>query len=314
MCMIYIVCNIDNNYTEQCGLMLLSLLSHNPQQRFTVYIINNRVCEANKDRLYKLTSHFGLKINFCDVSHSLIEKFPIKEDDHLSLATYLRIFMSELLPENIDKVLYLDCDLMVIDSIKDLWETDMEDFAVAAVEERPPFDTISPETLGYPTSYSYFNAGVMLINLKYWREMDLSSKCQKFIQENRQIIQHHDQDVLNALLHDKRKFISIRWNLMDFFMFTQLKIQENRLPDLYNSFKQPAINHFTAKRKPWAHNCDSPFRNHYIRLAKQYSCNVMVNKDSIHYHLRHFWFKLMTYLHLRKKQILSLSDLKKINK
>lgn len=85
-------------------------------------------------KIKELESTFRVDIVFCEVPYSFIENYPIKEQDHLSLAAYLRIFISDLLPQTVDKVLYLDCDLLIMDSIADLWNIDLEEFAVAAVE------------------------------------------------------------------------------------------------------------------------------------------------------------------------------------
>lgn len=306
--MIDIVCNIDENYVEHCGVMLSSLFVHNYQEKFRIHIINSNVNPRQKERLATFCKSFNADLFFYDVDFASIQNFPIRAQDHLSLAAYLRLFMSSLLPDSINKVLYLDCDLLVIDSIKELWETDLENFAVAAVEERPPFDTKSPATLGYPTQYSYFNSGVMLVNLKTWRTDNLFERFKSFISNNHDIIKLHDQDVLNALLYEKRKFIPIRWNIMDFFLFTQPKIQERRLDDLKAAIENPAIIHFTGKRKPWAHNCDSPYRKRYIALAHQFGWKVITPKESLRYHIRKIWYTTLIGIHLKKRRTVAIKN------
>lgn len=310
--MINIVCNIDDTYVDFCKLMLLGLFKNNPDEEFTVYVIETQVKESANKKIKELESTFRVDIVFCEVPYSFIENYPIKEQDHLSLAAYLRIFISDLLPQTVDKVLYLDCDLLIMDSIADLWNIDLEEFAVAAVEERPPFDVESPRTLGYPESYSYFNSGVMLINLKYWRKLQLSKACQEYISENFDKIELHDQDVLNALLYDKKKLLPIRWNLMDFFLFTKLDIQKRRLNDLCAAFEKPAIVHFTGRRKPWVHNCDSPFRKRYVQLAREYNCHVVPVVVSAHYYIRYYWYLFLRTCKLKRKKVLTASDINQI--
>lgn len=304
--MIEIVCNIDQNYVEYCGVMLSGLFIHNAQERFRIHAINSNVTSVQKKRLSAFCRQFNAEICFYDVPFSSIEHFPIRVQDHLSLAAYLRIFMSELLPDTVDKVLYLDCDLMVIDSIKELWETAVGHFAVAAVEERPPYDTDSPARLGYPAEYSYFNSGVMLINLKYWRETHLAERGKEFIKSNYSKLRLHDQDVLNALLYRQRMFLPIRWNVMDFFLFTRPLIQPRRLADLHEAIDRPAIIHFTGKRKPWLHNCDSPYRNRYIALARKYRWKVITPRESVRYCIRKAWYAVLTATRLRKRRTVSV--------
>ena len=109
--MINIVCNIDDTYVDFCKLMLLGLFKNNPDEEFTVYVIETQVKESANKKIKELESTFRVDIVFCEVPYSFIENYPIKEQDHLSLAAYLRIFISDLLPQTVDKVLYLDCDL-----------------------------------------------------------------------------------------------------------------------------------------------------------------------------------------------------------
>lgn len=298
--MINIVCNIDEKYIEYCGVTLSGLFLHTPDETFSIHIIcSSKVPESGKERLKAYCEKHNAQVSFYNVQASLIESFPRREQDHLSVAAYLRLFMSELLPDTIDKVLYIDCDILINGSIKELWETNIDDVSVAAVEERPPFDIQSPFQLGYPAEYSYFNSGVMLINLKKWREKNLVERCKQYIASEYKRIRHHDQDVLNALLYNDKKFISIRWNLMDFFLYLTPDIQFHRTEDLKEAIKAPAIIHFTGSRKPWMHNCDNPYRNLYIRFAKREGWHVIDWKASFHYHLRAILYKLIN----KKKSI-----------
>lgn len=307
--MIHVVCNIDQNYIEQCGVMLTSLFIHNSNTQFSIHIINNGLSPEGIEKIKSSTNNSLSNIYFYKTPQSLTEDFPIKAKDYLSIATYLRIFMSELLPSNIDKVLYLDCDLMITDSIEDLWNTDMENYAVAALKERPPFDTEFPAILGYPIRDSYFNAGVMLINLERWRELKVTERCKNFISNNSYRIKYHDQDVLNAILHEEVLFFDLRWNIMDFFLTTKPNIQNERIPELRLAIKNPAIIHFAGPKKPWSHKCDNPFRKQYIQLAKQFHWDVINAKTDIRYHIRRLLYKAFTFLHLKKKKALTISEL-----
>lgn len=305
--MIDIVCNIDENYVEHCGVMLTSLFVNNADLYFRIHIINTGLSSVEKKRLVDYIQENHMEVFFYDVDFSKIKDFPITKKDHLSLAAYLRLFMPKLLPSDINKVLYLDCDLLVVDSIKELWYTDLEKNSIGVVEERGPFDTESPKILNYPVEYSYFNSGVMLISLNKWRENALYERAMEFISANKELILLHDQDVLNALLYKERKFISIRWNLMDFFLFARPDVQERRLSDWKLSIEYPAIIHFTGKRKPWLRNCDSPYRNQYIKLARSYGWNVITVRESFFYHIRKGWYATLIFLCLRKKRILEFT-------
>ena len=304
--MIYIACNIDHNYIEYCGVMLTSLFMHNPDQEFAVYIINIGLTKSDKERILQLTQQYNATIVFCDVSYSLIESFPIRENDHLTLATYLRIFVTQLLPLYIDKVLYVDCDILVVDSIEELWNTNIESYAVAAIQERPPFDIDSAQRLEYPQEQSYFNAGILLINLRRWRQLNMTNLSLNYISNNPNKIVFHDQDVLNALLCQERKFISIRWNLMEFFLASTPEIQPERYEELSEAIKCPAIIHFTGRKKPWMYNCNNPYTYMYIKFARKHNWKVITKTDILRYYIRKYWHELRIKLLLSKRRMIKL--------
>lgn len=305
--MIHIVCNIDNNYVEYCGVMLNSLFDHNPNEEFAIHAIcTNKVSATQKRRISTLCQKEGNTIVYYKVDYSEIKNFPIDSRDHLNLSAYLRLFTPNLLPESVNKVLYLDCDMMVIGSIKELWNIDISDSAVAAVEEREPHDYESPKRLNYSIEHSYFNSGVMLLNLEKLRDMDFVNQALSFIMTNQNNIIFHDQDVLNALLHKDKKFISIRWNVMDFFLYIKPEVQPSRIEDWKESLNSPAIVHFTGPRKPWKYSCDNPFRDTYINYARKNGWNVISYRDSIHY-----FFRKWLYVLINKRKTIRLKDLAK---
>ena len=301
--MIEIVCCLDDHFVEYCGMMLDSLFVHNPNETFRVHVIFNSTASVEtKKRLSDLGEKFSFEFCFYQLDNDLLESFPTRKKDHISVSAYIRLFMADLLPDGIDKVLYLDGDMMIVDSVRELWDMNIDNVMVAAVEERYPFDTESADRLCYPREYSYFNSGVMLINLKKWKEMDFSHQCLEYIQKYTERILLHDQDVLNALLFDRKKFISIRWNLMDFFLYKRPEVQERRMKDWKEAVKAPAIIHFTGKRKPWRHFCDSPYRDLYIRFAHQRGWNVQSRSSALHYQMRKHLYRL-----INKKKTLSVA-------
>lgn len=305
--MIHIVCNIDINYIEHCGVMLNSLFEYNSSEEFTVHIIyTNALPILKRQRITDFCAKKGVQVLYYNVDFSRIKDFPIESYDHLNLSAYLRLFTPVLLPASISKVLYLDCDMMIIGSIKELWNIEMADYAVVAVEEREPYDKESPKRLNYPTEFSYFNSGVMLLNLDKLRAINFVDMALSFITSNNNVMRFHDQDVLNALLHKDKKFISIRWNVMDFFLYIKPEVQSDRIEDWKESLKCPAIIHFTGPRKPWKYSCDNPFRDTYINYARKNGWDVISFRDSIHY-----FFRKWLYILINKRKTIRLKDLAK---
>ena len=96
------------------------------------------------------------------------------------MATYYRCMFSAILPEEVDKVLYLDCDIVILGDISEYWNTDMSNYSVACVEDIGSNEDERYDILKYDKSFSYFDAGVLLINLRYWREHKIDEQCEQY--------------------------------------------------------------------------------------------------------------------------------------
>ena len=175
--MLHIAFNTDSAYTRFCGVTMVSLLRHNRQELVTFHILGRGLTPADKEALTILTDNFGQQICFYDTDPKLLEGMSINcSAGHISLTTYLRCFLAEALPATIDRVIYLDCDMLVLNSLKELWETDIAGKALAAVEDMSCDEDERFERLCYPKSESYFNAGMLLVNLQYWREHQVGTR------------------------------------------------------------------------------------------------------------------------------------------
>lgn len=263
-----IICGIDDKYYRHCGAMLLSLFSHD-SDTFQVYVLTLGLTDAHKGLLTELVESRGNRIRFIGIGKELIENFPMKKSDYPSLATYLRLFIPRVLPPEVEKALYADSDIIFNGNIAQLYETDLTDYAAAAMEDAP---NRHPERLGYPAGDSYFNAGLLLLNLKMLREMNFVEKALDYIRENHRKIVLHDQDVLNALLHGRVQFIPIKWNMLDCFYKTPPFIAEKYKAELAAcSNATPPVIHFSGPLKPWHHGCPHPLKNIYFDYSSQLS-------------------------------------------
>ena len=115
---IAIVCATDDNYAPYCGIMLTSVLENNRDREVSAYIlIDKPLLEIHQKRFKQLSDKYSSGIEFVMVDKSFFEKFPIKGEaknvKHWSIVTYYRLYAEELLPKSVDKVLYLDCDIIV---------------------------------------------------------------------------------------------------------------------------------------------------------------------------------------------------------
>lgn len=295
-----IVCNIDDAYVKYCSVMLTSLFENNKEEKIDIHIITTHLTEDNRQLLNQQVHKYGNEIYYYLVKEELLKDYPIYTQEHISLSAYLRIFVAQVLPANINKVLYLDCDLIVCGSIYDLWNIDISNVAVACVEDMWSGKQDNYDRLAYDKQYSYFNSGVLLINLDYWREHNLIPQIIRYILDNGSKLIFYDQDALNAILHDKKKFIPLRWNMQDGFFRVKCRIHKDRLPLLEEELKHPVIIHYTGGKKPWNYKSQHPYKKEYYKYLNMTrwkgECEVM----PMAYRIKLFFDKLFVILKLTK--------------
>ena len=179
-----------------------------------------------------------------------------KECPHISIAMYYRYSLAELLP-NLDKVIYLDSDLNVLTSLKALFNTDIADSYFGGVEDI--FVQKNTERLGIN---KYCNSGVILINLKKWRDENIQEKLYKFTIENKDRLVYPDQDVLNTVLQEGIKYIDKKWN-------AQVGEYKVCYDTGFNELgKEAYIIHHIGQDKPWLLKSKSPFKGVYFKYLE----------------------------------------------
>lgn len=254
---IAIVCATDDNYAPYCGIMLTSVFENNRDREVSTFVlIDNPLREEHQRRFRKLSKKYQREIIFLEVDKSFFEKFPIKGDPknvkHWSIVIYYRLYAEDLLPKDVDKVLYLDCDIIVNRPIGYLFDMDWEGYAVGAVPDMCTEWQEYYDRLGYERSKGYFNSGVLFMNLKYWRAHKIGRKCVEYLASNYNCVFNPDQDVLNVVTKDCKRTLPVTYNY-------QMQL---RLPYFFNTFGEnmkkdiletdsPHIIHYAAELKPW---------------------------------------------------------------
>lgn len=263
--MIHIACNIDDNYIMQCCTTLVSVMYNNRDEQITFHIISSNLSEKVKETISKEIAEYHQYVSF--YIYKANATLPSFESAHISSAAYLRLFVADILPQNINKVLYLDCDLIVDGKIKELWNIDISSCAAAAVEDMWSGKKNNYQRLAYPEKFSYFNSGVLLINLEFWRQHNISQQSIDYASKHSQNLIFNDQDILNALIYDKKKLVSFKWNVQDGFLRKKKKLRTESLPKLLEDLKHPVIIHFTGHRKPWLYLCLNPYQELFFKYV-----------------------------------------------
>jgi lipopolysaccharide biosynthesis glycosyltransferase len=246
-----VVCT-DKWYVMPTGVMMYSVCVNNTDVDIAFHVIcDENVSDKDKYDLEETVTAFkGKTILFYEVDVSLFPSFP-RVGGGITRAAYYRLMMSEILSPKVEKVLYLDGDIIVRHSLSDLYYTDLDCYAVAAVTDMSE-GVLDYGRLQYPSSAGYFNSGVMLINLKYWREHNVVATFMNYLSEHADLIRLWDQDVLNVVFYDKKKTLPIKYNLQHNFLTNSPRYDFNKYEaEVLYARKDPVIVHYAADNKPW---------------------------------------------------------------
>ena len=224
--------------------------------------------------LKKQTEKLGGIFHIALVDKKIIAKLPMPKNaaQHISPATYYRLFVAELLPTEVDKLIYLDCDIIVRGSLEEFWNTNITGKPIAAVYQRNSWATntdkgrISSYTrLDMKNAIGYFNAGSLLINLRYWREHYAQDLLLSFLKTHFNKIISHDQDILNGCFYKQVVPVSDIWNFrlpMKPEYYGNVYLSER---DIKSISQSAIVIHFVNRPKPWEYACNNPYVKEYYK-------------------------------------------------
>jgi lipopolysaccharide biosynthesis glycosyltransferase len=214
---IVIACATNEAYAMPLGVALYSMLV-NLKRGSNVYIclISSGLSADTIKRLHRRTEVKGVNVKLVIEipDQTWLESLPVY--GYLSAETYLRLTLPTVIPQQFDKVLYLDCDLLICGDVSELWNEDIGSYSVMAQVDY--FIKTVGDDYGLPNyaelnlepDHPLFNGGVLVMNLKKWREQNISAKVLDYIMAHRSIIRYADQDALNGVLAND-------WKQIDFY-------------------------------------------------------------------------------------------------
>jgi lipopolysaccharide biosynthesis glycosyltransferase len=262
----------DSQYWMHTYVSVFSLLTNNPDIPLEVRILAQEPNKQFFENIPTLQSlHTDADISWLPVDDALIENAS-SSISYITKATYYRLILARVLPDDVRRVLYIDGDTIVRGSLRSLFSIDIDDYVLAAT---PEYGTVPHnQRLGIPEGNPCFNAGVLLINLEKWRSQRVEERCFEFIRNNASDpskLKYNDQDALNAVLTGQWKSIG------PFFNFSPWTLNPQRLVD-FDVHSQvgglvprdgPAIAHYAGERKPWQGGGLHPYENDYWRYRMQ---------------------------------------------
>lgn len=271
----YNICySLDSNYAEQLAVSITSILKNaDNDDNINIYILDGGLNKDDKNKIELLKNIKLFNIEYLSVNEKEFKDCPLlakqgeqHKDYHVTLPTYFRFKIAELLPKH-SKVLYLDCDVIIRTSLKELFETYLDGYSVAMV-----LDSESIKESKRLNIKKYYNAGVMLINLDYWRKNNVEQQLFNCAKNNQDIILWQDQDIINLSLNQSIKEIDKLWNYQ-YFQYENVVAE-----DLANV----SILHLAGRFKPWLMPFESNIYDeyYYYLLFTSWKNNVLTYKQN----------------------------------
>lgn len=270
----HIVCCTDHNYIMPTGIMICSVCENNSDISITFHIIcNENVSVEDKSDLNNIVIKYNQAIRFYNIENEIPACFTVGKDNqpqHITISSYYRLFLADILPSDIEKVLYLDGDIVVRKPLKSLYDSDIKGYSIGAVIDMSQSNISYYNRLKYSPSCGYFNAGVLLINLSFWREHNLIKEFIDFASNYPDRIKLHDQDILNFVLRDRKLNLPLSYNFQSGFLYKHeyRNFSWEYDEEIERCCLDPHIIHYTCPIKPWCENCDYPYKSAFFKYRE----------------------------------------------
>lgn len=281
---INVVLASDSNYAQHVAVVAASILS-NTKSKVNMHVLSDGISQEKIALIRQTVENFGGKLSVYDLSnYQCFEN--LFTSGHISKAAYFRLDIANILPENVEKVIYIDVDLLVLQDIAELWNFNLNGKPIAAV---PDYGIMASkrlmkqknQVLGLPMDNLYFNSGVVIMDLQQWREQNYAQQVIKLAAEGN--LPHHDQDALNKVFMNKWEALPLKWNVIPpvFNLFSKILLRGDLRKNAVLARKEKAILHYAGRYKPWEFEIKEGFNDkYYYYLQKTAFANVSMPQPS----------------------------------
>lgn len=251
---IHIAVCFDHNYHQYSGVLMYSICINTPGPIHFHALVAEDVTQKDRREISDMIESFSNQIHWYVMDEGILSSFKIPEETYLSDSTFNRLFLPKYLPEDIKKVIYLDSDMISLGSLQPLWETELAEDEPVAMTIDYISKYIHPQSgIGLPGTKTYYNAGMLLMNLACWREEDLCQACVDVL--CRRALPYADQDALNLVLGDRIKAVHLKYNLQKTFQAYPEEYWMQSLnrfeTEIREALSSPVLIHYTCREKPW---------------------------------------------------------------
>ncbi|MCD8370906.1 MAG: glycosyltransferase family 8 protein [Clostridiales bacterium] len=294
-----IVYAANDAYARHLGVSMCSVFGRNRQQKvIRVFVLSMGISGESRHALLAITKRYRRELVFIemddlqdrlripgtqidgttapDVDMSPGERIPSEREADTGaydVSVMLRLFMGEVLPEEVNRVIYLDCDTVAVRPLGGLWRTDLAGHVVGAVMEPTIYPAVR-ESIGLRAGAPYFNSGVLLVDLEQWRKTGVQKTLLDFWRAGNGAFFASDQDVINGALAGRIQILSPKYNFFTnyrYFSYGTLVrhaagYRAVSREEFVQAKRHPVIIHYMGDERPWI----AGNRNHYRRAYEEY--------------------------------------------
>lgn len=263
----------DVRYAQHATVAMVSILLHAAHpERIRFYLLADQLPADTESRVRASIERHGAAVNVIPLSPEKLAG--LYTSGQLSRTAYARLQAAELLPRTVQRLLYLDCDILAHDDIEKLWEMNLDGHPVGAVKD---FGIMASgkswnekeASLGVRDGEAYFNSGLLLLNLGQWRENEYGRKIAELVRQRQ--FRHHDQDALNLVFRDDWKVLPMRWNVIPpvYDMFWKVLRRSAYRREAIAAMQDIGILHYAGGYKPWEYDRHAGFNDEYYRCLEK---------------------------------------------
>ena len=266
---INLLITFDENYAGPFLTMVRSLSVNNPGEQFRIYLLHSSIPQRKLDWLIDICTPMSIHLTPLKVNRSLFQTAPFSE--RYPQEMYYRLLAPCLLPDGLERVIYLDPDILIINSLRPLWEMDLGDSTFAAASHVGVMNIMNGiNRMRLDTGHDYYNTGVILMDLKKARSLVKPNAVFNSVRTYAAELLLPDQDVFNYLYGAHTMPLEDEiWNY-DTRYFSGYMFRSKGLYTMTWIMQNTVILHFCGKKKPWAEDYIKQFDalyKHYMRLA-----------------------------------------------
>lgn len=297
----------DDGFASIMGVSLVSLLENNQDlDGLHVTIFDSGISSDNKNKIEEIFQKYNREMPRWIKPIDIQKKLSLNvTTDRGSLAQYSRLYIQDYFENNVTRILYLDCDTLILDSIKELFTIDLKNDTVAAVKDA--FSKYYRKNINLSENDMMINSGVYVVDLEKWRSNHIEDQITDFLISQKGNVQQGDQGVLNAVLRGEIYALSPKYNLMSiFYEYSYDKMIKYRKPvnfytqeEISQAKENPVIIHYTSAFnavRPWFKGATHPETTEWQKYYEMSPWKDVPLKESHKKGIKKILFSLYNFL------------------